>query len=106
MPLASSRGRDGARDTTATIVAAVALASFPIIVALARHDGAPVGADTPVYVWWARLVGAAGSCGAASVAGGSGEAATGPAGCAATGMGMTFDSSAGAGTRRTPAKSA
>jgi hypothetical protein len=26
-----------------------------------RHDGAPIGADTPVYVWWARLVGAAGA---------------------------------------------
>src|SRR4051794_2720507 len=60
MPLASSRGSDGARDTTATIVAVVALASFPIVVAFARHDGAPVGADTPVYVWWARIVGAAG----------------------------------------------
>src|SRR3954454_22375277 len=45
----------------ATIIAAAALASFPIVIALVRHDGGPIGADTPVYVWWARLVGVAGS---------------------------------------------
>ena len=27
---------------------------------LVRHDGSPVGADTPVYIWWSQLVGAAG----------------------------------------------
>jgi len=61
MPLASSRRVDGARDAAATIIAAAVLAGFPIVIALVRHDGAPIGADTPVYVWWARLVGAAGS---------------------------------------------
>jgi hypothetical protein len=61
MPRASSRRSDGVRDAVATILAAAALATFPLLVAFARHDGAPVGADTPVYVWWARLVGAVGS---------------------------------------------
>src|SRR6187549_3910046 len=58
MPPASPRRILG---TAATIIAAAALASFPIVIALVRHDGAPIGADTPVYVWWARLIGAAGS---------------------------------------------
>jgi hypothetical protein len=61
MPPASPRRIVGARGVAAILVAAAALASFPIVIALVRHDGAPVGADTPVYVWWARLVGAAGS---------------------------------------------
>src|SRR3954470_225519 len=61
MPLASSRRFDDVRDAAATIIAAAALASFPILIALVRHDGGPIGADTPVYVWWARLVGVAGS---------------------------------------------
>lgn len=61
MPPASPRRILGTRGTAATIIAAAALASFPIVIALVRHDGAPIGADTPVYVWWARLVGAAGS---------------------------------------------
>jgi hypothetical protein len=61
MPPASPRRIVGARGAAATIIAAAALASFPIVIALVRRDGAPIGADTPVYVWWARLVGAAGS---------------------------------------------
>ncbi|HEV8087752.1 MAG TPA: hypothetical protein VGQ50_03685 [Actinomycetota bacterium] len=61
MPLASSRRVGDARGVAATLFAATALASFPIVIAMVRHDGSPIGADTPVYVWWARLVGAAGS---------------------------------------------
>ena len=62
MPLATSRRADGARVAAATtIIAATLLAAFPVVVALVRHDGAPIGADTPVYVWWARLVGSAGA---------------------------------------------
>src|SRR4051794_21507170 len=60
MPLAPSRRFGDARGVAATCLAAAALACFPIVIAFARHDGAPVGADTPVYVWWARLVGAVG----------------------------------------------
>ena len=62
MPLATSRRADGARVAAATtLIAAALLAAFPVVVALVRHDGAPIGADTPVYVWWARLVGSAGA---------------------------------------------
>jgi len=61
MPPASPRRIDGARGAAATIIAAAVLACFPIVIAAVRHDGAPIGADTPVYVWWARLVGAAGA---------------------------------------------
>jgi hypothetical protein len=60
MPLASRRIA-GARGAVATIIAAAVLACFPLVLAFLRHDGAPIGADTPVYVWWARLVGAAGA---------------------------------------------
>jgi hypothetical protein len=61
MRLASSR-RDAEDPLSpiATIVGALVLAGWPIAIALVRHDGAAVGADTPVYVWWTRLVGAAG----------------------------------------------
>jgi hypothetical protein len=61
MPLATSRRADGARVAAATLGAAALLAALPVVVALVRHDGAPIGADTPVYVWWARLVGSAGA---------------------------------------------
>ncbi len=62
MPLATSRRADGARVAAATkLIAAALLAAFPVVIALVRHDGAPIGADTPVYVWWARLVGSAGA---------------------------------------------
>ena len=61
MPLASPRRTAGARGAAATIIAAAVLACFPIVLAFVRHDGAPIGADTPVYVWWARLVGSAGA---------------------------------------------
>ncbi|MFL5791086.1 MAG: hypothetical protein ACJ76A_06235, partial [Actinomycetota bacterium] len=61
MPLASSRRLEGARGAAATMIAAAGLASFPVVIASVRHDGGPIGADTPVYVWWARLVGAVGS---------------------------------------------
>src|SRR4051794_5950071 len=61
MPLASSRRLEGARGAAATMIAAAGLASFPVVIASVRHDGGPTGADTPVYVWWARLVGAGGS---------------------------------------------
>jgi hypothetical protein len=61
MPPASPRRIDGARGAAATIISAAVLACFPIVIAAVRHDGAPIGADTPVYVWWARLVGAAGA---------------------------------------------
>ena len=55
------RGTEHARAAAGVIAGAVLLASWPAVVAIVRHDGAPVGADTPVYVWWARLVGAVGS---------------------------------------------
>jgi hypothetical protein len=59
---ASSLGdAEHSRPVVGVIVGAVLLLAWPVTIALARHDGAPVGADTPVYVWWARLVGAAGS---------------------------------------------
>jgi hypothetical protein len=61
MPLASPRRIAGARVAAATIIGAAVLACFPIVVGFVRHDGAPIGADTPVYVWWARLIGAAGA---------------------------------------------
>ena len=61
MPLATSRRADGARFAAASLTAAALLAALPVVVALVRHDGAPIGADTPVYVWWARLVGSAGA---------------------------------------------
>jgi hypothetical protein len=62
MRQAAPRGRtEDARAAACVIVAALLLASWPVIVAIVRHDGSPVGADTPVYVWWARLVGVAGS---------------------------------------------
>jgi hypothetical protein len=61
MPLATSRRADGARVAAATLTAAALLAAMPVVVALVRRDGAPIGADTPVYVWWARLVGSTGT---------------------------------------------
>jgi hypothetical protein len=61
MPLATSRRADGARVAASTLTAAAVLAAFPVVIALVRHDGSPIGADTPVYVWWARLVGSAGA---------------------------------------------
>jgi hypothetical protein len=55
--------RASIRVPDAVLVASIAalLAAAPALLAMARGDGAPVGADTPVYVWWAKLVGAAGS---------------------------------------------
>jgi hypothetical protein len=59
---ASSRGdAEHSRSLVGVIVGSALLFLWPVSIAVARHDGAPVGADTPVYVWWARLVGAAGS---------------------------------------------
>ena len=50
-----------APEPAVVIVIALALAAAPAFVAIVRHDGGAVGADTPVYVWWAKLVGAEGS---------------------------------------------
>ena len=61
MRLASSRrDAEDRLSPIATIVGGLVLAAWPLAIALVRHDGAAVGADTPVYVWWTRLVGAAG----------------------------------------------
>jgi hypothetical protein len=52
---------DRSRIHIATLGAlAGALAAWPVAIAAIRHDGTPVGADTPVYVWWARMVQASG----------------------------------------------
>jgi hypothetical protein len=55
------RETEGTRTAVSVVIGAVVLVSWPVAVAFARRDGAPVGADTPVYVWWARLVGFVGS---------------------------------------------
>jgi len=56
-PESPDRGTDARRDTAVIVVCALLLAAWPVLIALVRRDGAPVGADTPVYVWWTRLVG-------------------------------------------------
>jgi hypothetical protein len=61
MQASSHRDAEHTRSLVGVIACTALLVAWPIAVALVRHDGAPVGADTPVYVWWARLVGSSGS---------------------------------------------
>ncbi len=61
MQASSHHDAEHTRSLVGVIACTALLIAWPIAIALARHDGSPIGADTPVYVWWARLVGASGS---------------------------------------------
>ena len=61
MQASSHHDAEHTRSLVGVIACTALLIAWPITIALARHDGSPIGADTPVYVWWARLVGVAGS---------------------------------------------